>query len=288
MWGANLMAQKFSIQRMKPEEIQIAIDWAQKEGWNPGLHDASCFYQADPHGFFLGVLNGTEPIATGAAVIYDDRFAFCGLYIVKPEYRGQGHGLQLTKARLDYVGDRITGIDGVLENVSKYERIGYVSAHKNTRYEFMPSNSSISPDQIVNLKAVSFKQIEEFDRHYFPATRSAFLRSWIAQPNSYALGYVDNGNLRGYGVIRQCSKGYKIGPLFAESLNIAKTLLKALCGKIDKGPVYLDIPEPNQKAQSLVADFNMKPKFEVIRMHRNGMPDLDLQGIYGMTTFELG
>ena len=49
------------------------------------------FYQADPNGFLVGMLDD-EPIATGSAVIYDKQFAFCGLYIVKPAYRRQGLG----------------------------------------------------------------------------------------------------------------------------------------------------------------------------------------------------
>jgi len=62
------------------------------------LNDASCFYQADPLGFFMGLLN-CEPIAVGSATIYDDKFAFCGLYIVKHEFPKQGYGLKLTEDR---------------------------------------------------------------------------------------------------------------------------------------------------------------------------------------------
>ncbi|WP_068468906.1 GNAT family N-acetyltransferase [Candidatus Protochlamydia phocaeensis] len=281
------MNQQFVIRRMKENEVQIALDWAQKEGWNPGLNDSQCFYQADPSGFFIGLLNG-EPIATGAAVIYDDRFAFCGLYIVKPEFRQQGFGIQLTNERLKYVGNRITGIDGVLNNVSKYQRIGYVPAHKNTRYELSsPLAAPFSP-QIIDIKAIPFKQLEAFDRQYFPAQRPHFLHSWINQSHSYALGYLEDQALQGYGVIRKCASGYKIGPLFSSSSTAAQVLFEALCSKVKEGPIYLDVPEPNQNAHLLAKHYQMNPTFEVIRMYRNGNPSLDLQGIYGMTTYELG
>lgn len=72
----------YHIKRMNQYEVNTAIDWAQgdwaaKEGWNPGLEDAACFYQTDPN----GKLNG-KIIAVGSAVIYDDFFVFCGFYIV--------------------------------------------------------------------------------------------------------------------------------------------------------------------------------------------------------------
>ena len=47
------MKQNYHFRRMQADELQIAIDWAQQEGWNPGLHDAETFYQADPDGFLL-------------------------------------------------------------------------------------------------------------------------------------------------------------------------------------------------------------------------------------------
>jgi len=44
-------------------EVDIAIEWATREGWNPGFYDADCYYSADPNGFLIGFL-GNEPIAT--------------------------------------------------------------------------------------------------------------------------------------------------------------------------------------------------------------------------------
>ena len=35
---------------MSRAEVDLAIDWAAGEGWNPGRHDADCFHGADPGG----------------------------------------------------------------------------------------------------------------------------------------------------------------------------------------------------------------------------------------------
>lgn len=279
---------RYSIRRMREAEVSIAISWAQKEGWNPGWGDASCFYQADPNGFFIGLFDD-EPIAVGSAVVYDENFAFFGLYIVKEEFRKQGYGLRLTAECLKYTGDRIVGLDGVLDQVSNYERFGYVSSHRQIRFEWNGS-FAISPSlHIVSLGAIPFIQLEEFDRNYFQAPRSHFLRCWIRQADAHALGYVKDRRLCGYGVIRKCFHGYKIGPLFAKSPDIAHTLFEALCSKMGKGPVYLDIPEPNENAKRLVKHYKMIPKFEVIRMYRNGFPTVNLEeGVFGVTSFELG
>jgi hypothetical protein len=61
------MQQKFHIERMDRERLELALDWAAAEGWNPGLHDAACFFTADPGGFFMGFL-GDEPVGSISAV----------------------------------------------------------------------------------------------------------------------------------------------------------------------------------------------------------------------------
>ncbi len=41
-----------TIKTMDRDELDIAVDWATAEGWNPGLYDAESFCNADLNGFF--------------------------------------------------------------------------------------------------------------------------------------------------------------------------------------------------------------------------------------------
>ncbi|MBN9227908.1 MULTISPECIES: GNAT family N-acetyltransferase [Legionella] len=279
---------KYRIERMTREEVSVAVEWARKEGWNPGLNDAECFYQTDPQGFFAGKLDD-QIIAIGSAVLYDEHFAFCGFYIVDNKYRAQGYGLELTRARLAYVGDRNAGIDGVLNMVDNYAKIGYQFAHNNARYAL--EHTQVTPKHdphIVELKNVSFDQITQYDRHYFPAPRAKFLTAWITQNSALALGYIKENQLKGYGVIRKCFEGYKIGPLFAENSFIAEKLFAQLVEYARGETVYLDIPESNSLAVDLVNKHGMTKVFATARMYLKGAPKLPIDGIYGITTFELG
>ena len=278
----------FHIERMTRDELNVAVDWAKNEGWNPGLNDSHCFYQTDPQGFFAGILDG-KIIAVGSAVIYDEQFAFCGFYIVDKRYRDQGYGMQLTQARLAYVGARNAGIDGVLEMVDNYTRIGYRFAHNNARYALENQQLTPQPDSaVVDLTTVSFAQLIDYDRHYFPAPRAQFLAGWIKQDQALALAYVDDQQLKGYGVIRKCFTGYKIGPLFADSALIAEQLFAHLVQHAHGEVVFLDIPENNSLAVDLVTHYGMSKVFATARMYLKGEPKITMQGIYGITTFELG
>ena len=94
--------QKYDVRTMTRTEVDLAVDWAALEGWNPGLHDADCFYETDPNGFFIGMLND-EPIGCISAVSYGESYGFIGFYIVKPTYRNRGFGIPLWNKAMEHL-----------------------------------------------------------------------------------------------------------------------------------------------------------------------------------------
>lgn len=283
-----MTVQNYIIRTMRSDEIGIAIDWAASEGWNPGLHDADNFAVADPNGFLVGELDN-EPIATISVVKYGESFGFLGFYIVKPEYRGKGYGLQIWNAGLKCLKGRNIGLDGVVAQQLNYQKSGFKLAYRNIRYEGYRTSNSLEQSGIVKLSTLPFEMVDSYDRHLFPENRSKFIKSWINQPESCALGLTRNGKLAGYGVVRKCRNGYKIGPLMADNVEIADSLFIALTANINSTePIYLDIPEVNRNAVALAERYNMKVVFETARMYTDGNPEIPLNKIFGVTSFELG
>ena len=255
------------VRRMTEADLTRALDWAAAEGWNPGLNDARCFYAADFEGFFLGELDGV-PIGCVSAVRYGSGFGFLGLYIVKAEYRGRGFGLELWRAALDYLGDRIVGLDGVVAQQEDYRKSGFRLAFRNIRQQ--NEGGGAAPAGLTDLATVPFDEIARYDGSAFPAPRATFLKSWIGQPRAVALGVVDRKSLQGYGVLRACREGFKIGPLFADDEEAAERLFAGLMARAPGAPVFLDTPEANPAALALAARHAMKPVFETSRMYKNG------------------
>jgi GNAT superfamily N-acetyltransferase len=85
------MNSEFAVRPMRPGELELVLEWARQEGWNPGLDDSLPFHDADPSGFFVGAL-GEVPVGSISVVKYGDAFAFLGLYMVHPDFRGKGYG----------------------------------------------------------------------------------------------------------------------------------------------------------------------------------------------------
>lgn len=278
----------FEIRTMQRHEVDIAIAWAKAEGWNPGLNDAACFYEADHNGFLIGLFDG-EPIATISAVKYGDTFGFIGFYIVKPEYRGQGYGLQIWNAAINNLKGRIIGLDGVVDQQENYRKSGFSLAYKNLRYAGLGDGTSKADATIVPLTALDFEEITHYDAPFFPADRKQFLQNWISQPHSKALGILQNNKLSSYGVIRACAEGFKIGPLIGDSEELAEQLFVALKSQVPKNAqIFLDTPGVNPAAIALAQRHGMTVSFETARMYLGAHPVFPRERLFGVTSFELG
>ncbi len=276
----------FCVRQMTKDDLKIALSWAETEGWNPGINDVDNFYIADEDGFLIGELNGI-PISCISVVRYKENFNFIGIYIVKPEYRKQGYGIKTWEEAFKLIPHQGAALDAVLQQVSNYEKYGFKATHSHLRYRGV-IEGKIAED-VVDIKTVNFEKICHYDSQYFPSYRPNFLHQWINQPNGKGYAVIDNnGKLLGYGVIRKASEGFKIAPLFAEDKITAEKLFLALSSYAEGANIYLDIPDVNKEAISLVESYQMQSMFECVRMYTSVKPDLNWGHIFAVTSLEIG
>jgi GNAT superfamily N-acetyltransferase len=263
-----------------------AVAWADAEGWNPGLDDERRFLAADPDSF-LATERAGEVVAAVSCALYGGRYAFVGFYIVRPDLRGRGIGSALFDRALERADGRVVGLDGVLAQQASYRRRGFVPAHRNVRWR--TAGGGTRPAGLVELSSLPFEQLRAFDAAVFGADRERFLRCWIDRPPGHALACTREGRLVGYGVVRRCRVGAKVGPLLADDEDVAEALLSGLTAAAGRGTeVFVDMPAANPRARSLRAAREMDPSFETARMYLNGRPPEDVQRIFGVTTLEFG
>jgi GNAT superfamily N-acetyltransferase len=264
-----------SLGPMRREEADILAGWAADEGWNPGKADIGIAWATDPDAF-VALHQGSELAGGGTIFSYDGRFGFMGLFIVRRELRGAGLGSKLWHHRLKRVQERLLpgapiGMDGVFAMVPFYERGGFVLAYRDLRFEGI-ARGAANP-QARSLDPSMFALVETFDRAYVPAPRSSFLGQWMFQSGAHAIGLMEKDRLVGYGVARPARMGYKLGPVFAERLDVAERMIGALMAKIAGEPVQ---------------QFGLKEVFGCARMYHGADPKLPVQNIYGVTSFEFG
>ena len=271
--------------------VKTLVNWAEKEGWNPGLNDAEVFWRTDPDGFY-GYFSRGEMIGGGSLVSYNREFGFMGFFIVKPEFRSHGIGRKLWYQRRDALLLRLNegasiGMDGVVAMQPFYKKGGFEIAFRDERHEKTGTafrvDSHISQGDDQDLEAIL-----AYDRQCFGFSRPQFLIPWLNLPNTKAFKYTDKGSLKGFAIIRKATQGYKVCPLFADNPEVAEELYKACLNAVPGEPLYLDIPLINEAAVNLVKKYKTTYVFECARMYYGKVPEMAIQKVFGITTFELG
>lgn len=275
------------------EEFATAVEWAAQEGWNPGLDDIAAFHAVDPEGFLMGFVDG-EQVSSISVVRYSDDYGFLGFYIVRPDHRGRGTGIATWNAGMAHLGERVVGLDGVVAQQENYRKSGFELAGRNIRHTGVPIREPV-PETIYEIRPVEagdMAVLADYDRVHFPADRGGFVRDWTLPGEGVwrqSVVATAGGAIFGYGTIRACRTGFKIGPLFADARDVAEALFTALVATIpEDSEVTLDTPEDNGPAVEMAVGAGLEPVFETARMYRGDVPYLPLDRIYGITTFELG
>lgn len=282
------MDQAYAIRQMSRSDLDTAVEWAANEGWNPGRADRDTFYDTDPSGFFMGFI-GETPVSSISLVKYGRDFGFLGFYLVAPEFRGQGYGLALWQHAMDSAKGRTIGLDGVVDQQDNYKKSGFKLAFRNIRYQGRGGTPAPDAAGLLPIEQIVMADLLAYDAPFFPADRRAFLSAWASQPGSQGLGRVRNGRIEGYGIMRPCRQGFKIGPLFADTPDGADLIFRGLASSAGPDdPVFLDTPEPNRAALDLAAAHGMTPCFETARMYTGPFPELPMDRLFGITSFELG
>jgi GNAT superfamily N-acetyltransferase len=282
---------KLAFEKLNFEGLKTLVKWAELEGWNPGPYDAEVFWATDPEGYY-GYFKDGELIAGGSIVAYGDAFGFMGFFIVKPEFRSHGIGRNLWYQRKDTLLGRLKpgapiGMDGVVDMQPFYRKGGFEIAFRDERHELIGSKMEVD-NHISPIGENDFDSILEYDRRCFGFYRPQFLKPWLQMPEVKTFQYIENSRLKGFAVLRKATKGFKICPLFADTAIVAEALYKACLNAVPGQPVYLDIPVSNPAAVALTKKFNTTYVFECARMYYGKAPEVALDKIFGVTTFELG
>jgi [ribosomal protein S18]-alanine N-acetyltransferase len=286
--------------------VPLVTSWARSEGFTPGAGDVMIYRHTDRQGLWLGWL-GQKPVGCIAGVRYNAAYGFIGLFLVRPEHRGRGYGLELWQHALDHLADLpCIGLEAAPERVDDYAGWGFRPASVTTRWQLISDGSGTdSPSdpgshggstgpgvRLVEGVAIPKAAVQAYDAQREPSPRPHFLADWLSHPAGTVLALLDGeGHCHGFGRIRPCllprGEGWRIGPLLAESPELAELLLKALIHR-HPGVVLIDAPGANPAAAVLVEALGFRPHSRTQRMYRGTPPAVSLREVYGLACLELG
>ncbi len=251
-----------NMHKMEQNHVEIVRQWCINEGWNLGLHDAKIYLQIDPNGHFI-LFDKEEPIGSISLVRHRDDFFTIGPFIVKPEYREKGHGVFIWDKAMSRLNDLLNPsilLYAVEAQVNRYRNLGFNMQHKNLKWELNQKAykaakptvpcTFLTPD-VINI-------ISEYDKHIFTASREKIITELLTYPDINGFFVWADNKIKGYGLIRPCILGNRIGPLFADSKEIAKSIIGALLQHSGAENVVIDMPESNKEGVLLMTELEAK------------------------------
>jgi GNAT superfamily N-acetyltransferase len=288
---AKVNIDELQFQKLDLEGVKTLVSWAEEEGWNPGPNDADVYYATDPDGFY-GYYHESNLIAGGSIVSYNKEFGFMGFFIVKLEYRSLGIGRKIWYQRRDILISRLNkdapiGMDGVIAMQPFYKKGGFEILFRDERFEKIGMEFTTDKN-ITTINDEDLESILAYDKQCFGFSRPQFMKPWLKLPGNKTFKYVEDGKLKGFAIVRKANKGYKVCPLFADNEVVAEELYKACLNSVVGEQLYLDIPVINKGAASIIKKNNASYVFECARMYYGKPPEVEIDKVFGITTFELG
>ncbi|XP_028391476.1 uncharacterized protein LOC114516252 [Dendronephthya gigantea] len=284
------------------------MELLEKEGWMPGLNDIDCYLALDPTSLYVGELNG-KPIAIAAMYKYDDQYRHFGCYIVDKAFRGRGYGMQLTAEVLRQSElNGIISLYSVQNMVEKYEKVmkavpQWVAERHivdiPTTFSFLKdaiSSNASPPFSIKQVSDVDLKALFDYDTKVFGYKREKFVER-LLQVGHARVALDQQNEIVGYAAARVLynpDNGYRVGPVFCESIEIATYLLKELLqdllqsGKSTKQALTIDIPLGNPTANEFAKILHGKIILKCVFACSNGLPKSVFKKWFAVTYVEAG
>jgi hypothetical protein len=279
------------------------------EQWNPGCEslDGSLIDLLGPSSIMIGELNG-EIVSSLIGHKHGEHYGWIGLYICKKELRGKNIGYTTWKRCMQEClkgCDRLS-LDGVPERQADYRKSGFGIMTWNTvRYGGTVKGlaSGVIDEKyehnLVHIgkdAPVLIKECVDYDSHvYTEIHRENFMKKWLTMSKNKVVACVDEvGNILGFGAIRPAYSGFRIGPLMADSQEIAqaivielgKTISRQYDGKKDKEGVYAEVVDTNKGSVELFRSFDFKELMPCGRMYTSLPPYIDEKKNFVVTNWE--
>ncbi len=254
-------------------------------GWNQTSADWTRFLEGDAEGSFVVELDGAIR-GTAATILYGGRFAWVGMVLVDPKYRGRGIGTRLLErciGHLDSLRVPCIKLDATPLGKPVYEKLGFATEYELERWTLKRVGSDLrggtKAEDWEAMPVPLFEFILKADGEAFGADRSGVLRSVNAEEPRFTDGIWNAGGMEGYAFGRHGSFADHLGPWIAKDEGTGERLLDRFLEQTVRGTIVTDCSAANAFAKKLLRARGFEFARPLTRMFRGrnehaGRPEL--------------
>ncbi|HET9179638.1 MAG TPA: GNAT family N-acetyltransferase [Terriglobia bacterium] len=249
-----------NLRTMTTADISAGMRLKNLAGWNQTPADWRSFLESSPEGCFAAEVDG-KAVGTAATMVYEQRFAWIGMVLVDPEFRGRGIGTRLlrkTIEHLDEIGICTMKLDATPAGRPIYQKLGFHDEYEIDRWLLKRPVPKAPPAS--RLHSVS-DCVLQLDREIFGADRGSLLRSLAAENPDVALAAEREGETAGYTFGRRGTLADHLGPWMARDEQTATQLLDEFLARSRREMIFVDA----LKDRRFVAEMLLARGFQVSR-----------------------
>lgn len=266
------------IRPMELGDIDVMLSLVELAGWNQTRVDITRLFEHQPGGCFVAEVLG-RAVGTITTTSHGRDVAWIGMMLVHLDFRRRGLATALMQRAIDWLresGIACIKLDATPDGAAVYEQLGFCAEYGLKRYV----RAGLKRGAPIATRMDDF-QIPALDAQAFGADRSDYLKR-LAN-DSRVVSTAD-----GYGMIRSGRVAAYLGPVIAESSEVARPIVERLLAGITQ-TVYWDLPDPNSEAVCMANDLGFELVRTLSRMWFGTRRVIDRpEFVFGLTDFATG
>ncbi len=242
------------IGKLGADEIADADALVVEAGWNQSEADWRIFLEL---GTVFAIRDRGRVIATAATLPYGGRFGWISMVLIAGEYRRRGLATRLMERCIESLtgAGLVPILDATPAGRTVYLGLGFEDSWPFQRMLLKETAKALPPVSRIAVEPVTdanWAALCAYDARYFGADRSAMLAMLRGRlPRAESL-VRRNGEVAGFLLGRTGRRAAQVGPLVADSEEIASALLDHAIRSVD-APVYIDVMDDKRGLRDRLA-----------------------------------
>jgi ribosomal protein S18 acetylase RimI-like enzyme len=256
---------------MERGDVLSALSLCRSAGWNQLSRDWEIFLALAPRGNRVCLNEDGNVVGTVTTIRYGDHFAWIGMVLVDPAHRRKGIGSGLLDQALNVLNDaKCVRLDATPEGRQVYTKLGFEDEYQLSRMVVKSADLKklITSSRVTDLTAQDLEALRSEDNKVFGADRASLL-SWMRDGRpDLAFKVVNKDRIEGFCLGRSGYNNTHIGPVVANSLNVAQELVTTALQRIGSKGIILDVTHHNDKWRAWLQSLGFSELRPFIRMYR--------------------
>lgn len=247
--------------------LSNAVGWPDSESEWRVIHQAA---------LVLGVQRGAELVGQGALGLFEGAASIAKM-VVAPSAQRQGIGAQILDALLVEAERRSLARVGLVATPlgrPLYESRGFTPV---AEVAILVGTPVFAGEPSGSAPIVDAEQLLSLERRFTGGARSAILRGRLKEACASAIC------ADGFALATPQPGGSRVGPIFADCEETARTLTKDLCLRLS-GPVRFDVPGEQQAFRGWLRGLGLSEKGVNLEMSRGGRLPWQVPQRFGQAT----